>query len=614
MNRLWEHLPVIIGAAYITLVGIRHFQIQTVRFWSLVGLILTSAAMYRLKKHGGVSAIATGFLVYMIINVVAFWSGPASLAAALAAYPTTFLYASFLVVTAGPALLSKRYFTEYFARKTTPKAVWETGIFKIINRNMTWAWAGLFAVCLMVSFIPTLLKLPEGGLTGVLFGLVFPSAILLGIGAPFNKRYPGYYQRKLGLSPVTAPDSRAMDSPPTFDQPQLPKTEENSMADKLRVVALNGSPHAGIGNTSLMIQMIKTGLPRQDVDVEEIFLSEKRIEYCVGCALCLEKGKCWRLDDHAEIMDKLLIADGIILGSPVYFGHVTAQMKTFLDRSVAFAHKLRTTWKPGLAICVSAGLGETDTAHYLASLLNVYGASSVGEFTAIAINPGAFLGKESVEARADDLVGTLIRAMREKRRYPVTSHNYLLYLFMRDLIQREKDFMKDDYEYWQKEGLFEGIEKYVKQEFARPVADPEMRKAWLSDMILKEKAKFKNEKKPDKPSSTPTGPQAATTCLDMLKIMPLGFKSDRAGDLAAIYQFEISGSEDFISHLKIADGQCVYHDGPAPAPDVIIKSPADVWLAISRGELDGQAAFMSGKYKVEGNIGLLLKLKSMFGS
>jgi putative sterol carrier protein len=46
---------------------------------------------------------------------------------------------------------------------------------------------------------------------------------------------------------------------------------------------------------------------------------------------------------------------------------------------------------------------------------------------------------------------------------------------------------------------------------------------------------------------------------------------------------------------------------------VVIKSPAEVWLAVSKGEMDGQAAFMSGKYKVEGNIALLLKLKSLFG-
>jgi putative sterol carrier protein len=46
---------------------------------------------------------------------------------------------------------------------------------------------------------------------------------------------------------------------------------------------------------------------------------------------------------------------------------------------------------------------------------------------------------------------------------------------------------------------------------------------------------------------------------------------------------------------------------------VVIKTPADVWLAIAKGEIDGQQAFMSGKYKVEGDLFLLMKLSQLFG-
>ena len=45
----------------------------------------------------------------------------------------------------GPAAFAERYFTEYFARQTTPSAVWQTSVFKIINRNMTWMWGAIFA-------------------------------------------------------------------------------------------------------------------------------------------------------------------------------------------------------------------------------------------------------------------------------------------------------------------------------------------------------------------------------------------------------------------------------------------------------------------------------------
>ena len=95
--------------------------------------------------------------------------------------------------------------------------------------------------------------------------------------------------------------------------------------------------------------------------------------------------------------------------------------------------------------------------------------------------------------------------------------------------------------------------------------------------------------------------------------LPQGFNSEAAGDLEAIYQFEVSGDEEFVAHLKIRNGVCTFHNGAVNNPDIVVKTPADVWLAITRGELDGQQAFMNGEYKTEGDIGLLLKLKTLFG-
>jgi putative sterol carrier protein len=109
-----------------------------------------------------------------------------------------------------------------------------------------------------------------------------------------------------------------------------------------------------------------------------------------------------------------------------------------------------------------------------------------------------------------------------------------------------------------------------------------------------------------------SGAQAAKTCDELLRSMPLGFNPGTAEGLEAIYQFEVSGSESFTAHIKIAEGICTYHSGPAAKPDVIVKTPADVWLAVSKGELDGQIAFMNGKYRVDGNLTLLLRLKAMF--
>ena len=116
---------------------------------------------------------------------------------------TGLIYTLLFCVTAFPALLRKRYFTEYFARKTTPEAVRDTDIYRAINRNMSLAWSLLFAVSAFVTVIPDLASLPQDVFTSMLFQMALPVLILVGAGLPLNTRYPAYYQRKLGIVPVT---------------------------------------------------------------------------------------------------------------------------------------------------------------------------------------------------------------------------------------------------------------------------------------------------------------------------------------------------------------------------------------------------------------------------
>ncbi len=385
------------------------------------------------------------------------------------------------------------------------------------------------------------------------------------------------------------------------------------MESSLTIVAVNGSPHAGIGNTAMMLEMLRPALAENGLSLEVINLCELDIDYCVGCGVCMEKGRCWIQDDHAGIVERLLAADGIILASPVYFLHVTAQMKTFLDRSLAFGHKPRPSWKPGLAVSVSAGYGETNVAEYLGGLLRVYGAFSVGRLTSLSTSPGEFLGKPAVEARARDLALDLARAVKENRRYPTTDSDLIFYQFMGALVRDHRDsIMKDDFEHWEKHGLYQGFETFIQQQRAKSPYDPEMRKAWLQKMMARRASKRAGKRAVARESLSKSAAPSATTCREMLQSMPLAFNPSAAQGLAAVYQFEISGNESFTAHLKIAEGACSYHDGPSAKPGVVIQSPAEVWLAVSRGELDGQQAFMAGKYKVEGDLSLLMKLRSLF--
>lgn len=614
MNRLLAILPTAVIVAYMVVGQIHDFRFGIMRPLSLFFLLLMAPTLYFLRRQDRASIIEKSMFGYIILAATALWLWPEGLGRLLAAYPVVSLYAVFFVSVAGPPLLGREPFTEHFARRRTPPEVWQTDIFKRINLHMTWAWAGIFAACGLAALVPDIFPTIDTRLTGILFQVAVPMVFLLGIGLPLTKYYPDYYQRKLGLQPVgpnkPVPGLNSISTePPKRSSLTL---KEEAMSDKPKIAAVNGSPHAGIGNTAMMLQMLQGPLAEEGFELEVIHLAEQKIDYCVGCALCLEKGKCWRQDDYAQLAAQLLDAEAVILASPVYIMHVTAQMKAFLDRSLGLGHKPRPTWKPGLAVSVSAGMGESLVADYLAGVLGIFGAFSVGKLTAIAAGPGEFLGKETILARAEDLARDLARAIKEKRRYPATDRNLLFYQFMGNLVKKYKEFMKDDYKHWQELGLFDGFESYIQQRFTRVSYDPELRKAWIRDMIEKQKQKSQVSAEKGNPPSSGSGPYAAKSCQELLKMMPLGFKPEAAGDLKAVYQFEVSNPENFTAHLRIANGKCTYHDGPAEKADVIIKTPADVWLAIAKGELNGQTAYLSGKYKAEGNIGLLIKLGSMF--
>jgi multimeric flavodoxin WrbA/putative sterol carrier protein len=384
------------------------------------------------------------------------------------------------------------------------------------------------------------------------------------------------------------------------------------MIKEYRVVAVNGSPHEGFGNTSQMLAMLGENLSRHGFALEEILLSQHQIGYCTGCATCLETGSCWVRDDYKSVVRTVLEADAVILASPVYFFNVTAQMKTFLDRSLGYGHRPRDTWKPGLAVSVSAGHGETWTADYLSRVLRAFGAFAVGKLTAIAVGPGEFLGREAVEARAADLARDLAQAVKEGRRYPATDADLAYWQFMSNLIKENRDFMVADAEHWQEQGLFKSFEAYVGQQRSIPVATPEM---WESP------SKGRREPQPEiTATASPAGaaaaapPDSPTNARELFEMMPRALNPKAAAGLTAIYQFDVSGSDPFVCHLVISEGQATYHDGPADHPHIIIKTPAEIWLAIARRELDGTSAFLSGKFRIQGDLGLLIKLKTLFNT
>jgi len=94
--------------------------------------------------------------------------------------------------------------------------------------------------------------------------------------------------------------------------------------------------------------------------------------------------------------------------------------------------------------------------------------------------------------------------------------------------------------------------------------------------------------------------------------MCLSFDPSAAVGLAATIQFEVSGDEPGTYHLRIDQGECTFHPARAESPTLVIRTPSEVWLRISQGELSGRDALLQGLYEVEGDPGLLMRMDSLF--
>lgn len=92
-----------------------------------------------------------------------------------------------------------------------------------------------------------------------------------------------------------------------------------------------------------------------------------------------------------------------------------------------------------------------------------------------------------------------------------------------------------------------------------------------------------------------------------------GFQPAKAEGVDAVFQFNLTGDNGGQYWVKVKDQQFESEKGEHPDPTMVLTSSADDYIAMVNGELNPMTAFMQGKVKVKGDMGLALKLQSMFG-
>jgi len=112
----------------------------------------------------------------------------------------------------------------------------------------------------------------------------------------------------------------------------------------MKAIAFNGSPRID-GNTAMLLSTVCAELESNGIETEIMHIGSRDIHGCIACGACRKKdAKACVFDDDVvnEAIQKIAQADAVLIGSPVYFGTLSAQMKAFIDR-VGYAgrpHKL----------------------------------------------------------------------------------------------------------------------------------------------------------------------------------------------------------------------------------------------------------------------------------
>lgn len=104
-----------------------------------------------------------------------------------------------------------------------------------------------------------------------------------------------------------------------------------------------------------------------------------------------------------------------------------------------------------------------------------------------------------------------------------------------------------------------------------------------------------------------------TTIAEVFAAMPEEFNAEAAAGVDSIFQFDLTGDDGAKYWIKVVNQTINVNDGEHDSPDITIIATTENYLKLVNGELNAMNAFMQGKIKVKGNMGLAMKLQGMFG-
>jgi multimeric flavodoxin WrbA len=218
---------------------------------------------------------------------------------------------------------------------------------------------------------------------------------------------------------------------------------------RMKIISIVGSPKGSAGSTAALLKIVLEGAQSQGAKTETITIKGGEVKPCRACDVCHKTGVCPQKDGFNAIKQKVMEADALVLATPNYISHVSAQMKAFLDRCCGVVHCIGFQGKYGASVVTSGGGDEEPIADYLSDFLAITGGIPVGSVWSAMGQIEGYNFPEDTRKKAFLLGENLVVAWRDKETAHAHEPRAAQYRErMRSLVTWRKEEWPFEYKFW----------------------------------------------------------------------------------------------------------------------------------------------------------------------
>ncbi|MCX7710275.1 MAG: flavodoxin family protein [Clostridia bacterium] len=221
-----------------------------------------------------------------------------------------------------------------------------------------------------------------------------------------------------------------------------------------KITAVIGSPRGEKSTTAAMVtnflELVKEY--NQEVEYELILLDGSNMAYCKGCMACTKVGECVVKDGLQQVQAKLKESDLVILGSPVYVDHVSAQFKTFADRTFIWLHTLRLFGKPSLCAITTAGSGLKPARKFIHLIQYLLGTIPVGTLEAVEYFDRDYATMDFCRKKYSGLAQKVAKILKEEIKLKPKFMNQFYFWAMKSKAKYGAEWLPYENKFWKDSG------------------------------------------------------------------------------------------------------------------------------------------------------------------